>query len=206
MNAGKRFAAILLAACIAGAAAAAAAEEPASMTDTQARATFAGGCFWCMQSEFDDLDGIVSTAVGYTGGSVPNPTYQHVSAGSTGHAEAIEIVYDPAKVRYEQLLDIFWTNIDPTQLDGQFVDVGSQYRTGIFYHDETQRRLAEESKAALQSSGKFTKPIVTDIVPAAVFYPAEEYHQRYYKKNPMRYKMYKIGSGREGFIKRTWGR
>jgi methionine-S-sulfoxide reductase len=206
MNARKRFAAIGLAACIAGAAAAAAAEEPSSMTKTQVRATFAGGCFWCMESEFGELDGIISATVGYTGGAVPDPSYEQVSSGSTGHAEAIEIAYDPATVSYEQLLEIFWTNIDPTQLEGQFADVGSQYRTAIFYHDETQRRLAEASKAALQGSGKFTKPIVTDIVPAAVFYPAEEHHQRYYKKNPVRYKMYKTGSGREGFLKRMWGR
>ena len=176
------------------------------MPDTQAKATFAGGCFWCMESEFGELDGIISATVGYTGGTVANPTYEQVSAGTTGHAEAVEIVYDPAKVSYEKLLDIFWTNIDPTQLDGQFVDVGSQYRTGIYYQDETQRRLAEASEATLQASGKFAKPIVTEILPAGVFYPAEDYHQRYYKKNPLRYQMYKIGSGREAFIKRTWGK
>ena len=206
MNPMKRRAVFLLAAWMAGTGWAAASEEPATMTDTQAKATFAGGCFWCMESEFGELDGLISATVGYTGGTVANPTYEQVSAGTTGHAEAIEIVYDPAKVSYEKLLDIFWTNIDPTQLDGQFVDVGSQYRTGIYYHDETQRRLAETSKAKLQASGKFPKPIVTEILPATAFYPAEEHHQRYYKKNPLRYQMYKIGSGREAFIKRTWGK
>ena len=171
-----------------------------------ALATFAGGCFWCMQSEFDTLDGILSTTVGYTGGTQPNPTYEQVSAGSTGHAEAIQIAYDPSKVSYEQLLDIFWSNIDPTQLGGQFADHGSQYRTAVFYHSEEQRRLAEASKERLQRSGKFEGPIVTELTPASRFYPAEEHHQRYYKKNPGHYQAYSVGSGRKPFLERFWGK
>ena len=171
---------------------------------TLKEATFAGGCFWCMDSEFAELDGIVSTTVGYTGGPAKNPSYEEVSSGKTGHAEAIQIVYDPAKVSYEKLLEIFWTNIDPTQLDGQFADIGSQYRTEIFYHDEEQRQLAEASKTKLEQSGKFKGPIVTEITAASVFYPAEEHHQKYYRKNPAHYQMYSIGSGRKPFVKKMW--
>lgn len=172
---------------------------------TMETATFAGGCFWCMEGPFEQLDGVSAVISGYTGGTTPNPTYEDVSSGRTGHAEAIQITYDPAKVTYEQLLEVFWRNIDPTQADGQFADHGRQYRTAIFYHTEEQRRLAEASKQALQSSGKFTQPIVTTIEPAAAFYPAEAYHQDYYKKNPSHYQRYRIGSGRAGFLQRTWG-
>lgn len=173
--------------------------------DAMETAIFAGGCFWCMEPAFEALEGIRSVAAGYTGGTSPNPTYEDVSSGATGHVEAVQIVYDPSKVTYEQLLDIFWQNIDPTQADGQFADRGSQYRTAIFYSTQEQQRLAEASKAALAASGKFTQPIVTEIVPAAPFYPAEDYHQEYYKKNPLRYKLYKAGSGRQEFLKKTWG-
>lgn len=175
-----------------------------SMTQRET-ATFAGGCFWCMEGPFDHQQGVVETISGYTGGSTAHPTYQEVSSGSTEHAEAIQVIYDPSKVSYAQLLEIFWRQIDPTQVDGQFADRGRQYRTAIFYHGDEQQRLAEESKAGLAVSGKFAKPIVTEIVPASAFYPAEEYHQDYYKKNPLRYKLYRAGSGREGFLKSAWG-
>ena len=170
------------------------------------KATFAGGCFWCMEPPFDKLDGVISTTSGYTGGTEKDPTYEQVSAGKTGHLEAIEVTYDPAKVSYAQLLDVFWKNIDPTQHNGQFVDVGSQYRTAIFYHTEEQRRLALESRNRLQESRKFGKPIVTEIRPAMPFYSAEDYHQDYYIKNPIRYKYYRWGSGRDRFLEETWGK
>lgn len=169
------------------------------------KATFAGGCFWCMQPPYDGLPGVISTRVGYTGGHTLNPTYEEVCSGSTGHAEAVEILYDPARISYEELLDVFWRNIDPTAMNRQFADVGTQYRTAIFYHSEEQRRLAVASKEAIAKSGKFTSPVVTEIVPAAPFYPAEEYHQRYSEKSPFHYRMYKIGSGRESFIRQLWG-
>lgn len=197
---------LVLALFLAGAAAAGAGEPPAR-GEAKAKtelATFAGGCFWCMEPAFEALAGILSVQVGYTGGTTPHPTYEEVSSGATGHVEAVQIVYDPAKVHYAQLLDIFWENIDPTQADGQFADRGSQYRTVIFYHSEEQQRLAEASKAALAQSGKFQRPIVTAIEPALPFYPAEDYHQGYAKKNPLRYRLYKAGSGREGFLKKTW--
>ena len=171
-----------------------------------ATATFAGGCFWCMQPPFDHLDGVVSTTVGYTGGTVPNPTYEQVSAGGTGHAESIEVRYDPRKVTYASLLDVFWHNVDPLTANGQFCDMGNQYRTAIFYHDDEQRRLAEESKAALERSGRFgQQPIVTEIVPAGPFYPAEDYHQSYYEKNPLRYKFYRYNCGRDERLEKLWG-
>ncbi len=169
------------------------------------KATFAGGCFWCMEPPFDKLEGVKSTTVGYTGGREKNPTYKAVSSGKTGHAEAIEVLYDPSRVTYKELLDVFWRNIDPTQRDGQFVDLGPQYRTAIFYHNEEQKRLAEVSKKELENSGRFDKGIVTEIVPATEFYRAEEYHQDYYQKNPFRYKFYRYGSGRDQFLKRVWG-
>lgn len=168
------------------------------------KATFAGGCFWCMQPPFDSLKGVVSTTAGYTGGQKINPTYEEVSSGSAGHVEAVEILYDPAQVSYSELLDVFWKNIDPTSPNGQFVDVGPQYRTIIFYHNEEQKRLAEESKARLEKSGRFDKPIVTEIKPAAVFYKAEEYHQKYYQKNPVRYKYYRYSSGRDQYLAAHW--
>ncbi|NIS63040.1 MAG: peptide-methionine (S)-S-oxide reductase MsrA [Proteobacteria bacterium] len=169
------------------------------------KATFAGGCFWCMEPPFDKLDGVISTTVGYAGGKEKNPTYKEVSSGGTGHAESVEIVYDPSRITYVRLLDVFWRNIDPTQVDGQFVDTGRQYRTAIFYHTEEQRRLAAASKRQLEDSGRFEKKIVTEIVPAGEFYRAEGYHQDYYKKNPLRYKFYRYGSGRDQFLKKVWG-
>ena len=172
---------------------------------TLEKATFAGGCFWCMQPPFDELVGVISTTVGYTGGSEENPTYEQVSSGRTGHAEAIEILYDPLKITYSQLLDVFWRNIDPTTLNRQFSDDGTQYRTAIFYHDNGQKLLAESSKEQLQKSGRFDKEIVTEITPSSTFYKAEEYHQKYYIKNPIRYKLYRVGSGRDYFLKRIWG-
>lgn len=168
-----------------------------------AKATFAGGCFWCMEPSFDKLDGVVSTTSGYTGGHAANPTYEQVSAGKTGHTEAVEIVYDPHKVTYAQLLEVFWRNIDPLTANAQFCDRGSQYRSGIFVHDETQRRLAEESKGVV--AGRLRKPIVTEIVAASTFWPAEDYHQDYYKKNPIRYKFYRASCGRDRRLEEIWG-
>lgn len=170
------------------------------------KATFAGGCFWCMQPFFDKTKGVKETTVGYTGGQTKNPTYEEVSSGTTGHAEGIQIVYDPNEVSYERLLNIYWRNIDPTTKDGQFFDKGSQYRTAIFYHSEEQRKLAEKTRNDLAASGKFKRPIVTEIVPAGEFYPAEEYHQKYYKKNALRYKAYSTGSGRDRFFEKIWGK
>ena len=174
-------------------------------TQPAATATFAGGCFWCMEPPFEKLDGVASVVSGYTGGTEPHPTYEQVSSGKTGHAEAVQVTYDPSKVSYQRLLDVFWMNIDPTMPDGQFADHGRQYRTAIFCHTEEQQRLAEASKQQLERSGKFQAPIVTEIAPASAFYPAEEYHQDYYKKSPFRYHLYRIGSGREGYLKKTWG-
>ena len=168
-------------------------------------ATFAGGCFWCTESDFEKFDGVVEAISGYVGGQTQNPTYQEVSAGGTGHAEAVRVLYDPQKITYTELLDIFWQHMDPTDPDGQFVDRGSQYRPAIFYHDEEQKRLAEESKRKLESSGRFNKSIATEIVPISEFYEAEDYHQDYYKKNPLRYKFYRHNSGRDQFLKKTWG-
>jgi peptide methionine sulfoxide reductase msrA/msrB len=168
-------------------------------------AIFAGGCFWCMEPPYDDLPGVISTTVGYTGGKVPNPTYEEVSTGTTGHAEAVKIVFDSTKTSYRQLLQVFWRNIDPTNPFGQFADRGSQYRTAVFYLTDRQKEEALRSKKELEESGKFKDPIVTQIVKASEFYPAEEYHQEFYKKNPLRYNSYKVGSGRAGFLKKTWG-
>ena len=183
------------------------AESPSSVSKNKLeKATFAGGCFWCMQPPFDKLDGVISTTVGYCGGKEENPTYKQVSAGNTGHAEAIEVVFDPSRISYTELLNVFWMNIDPTQENGQFADIGAQYRTAIFYHSEEQKRLAEASKKELKNTGKFSKKIVTEIVPATPFYRAEEYHQDYYKKNPLRYKIYRYGSGRDDYLVRKWGK
>ena len=170
------------------------------------KATFAGGCFWCMQPPYDNLEGVVSTRVGYTGGGLEGPTYEDVSSGATGHAESVEVTYDPSKVSYSKLLDVFWQNIDPTVLDRQFADTGTQYRTAIFYHDDEQKKMASASKEKLEKSGMFDKDIVTTIEPVSEFYEAENYHQEYYKKNPVRYKQYKIGSGRAGYLKEKWGK
>lgn len=168
-------------------------------------ATFAGGCFWCMEPPFDELDGVISTTSGYTGGHRRNPTYAEVSAGGTGHTEAVEVVYDPTKTTYAQLLDVFWRNIDPVTANQQFCDIGTQYRSGIFFHDDEQEQLARESRDRLMNSGRFTESIVTEIESAAVFYAAEEYHQDYYQKNPIRYKFYRYGCGRDRRLKQLWG-
>jgi peptide methionine sulfoxide reductase msrA/msrB len=170
------------------------------------RAAFAGGCFWCTESDFEKVDGVVEVISGYTGGHTENPTYEEVSSGVTGHIESVQVIYDPTKVSYEQLLDVFWRHVDPTDAGGQFVDRGSQYRSAIFYQDDEQRRLAEASKAELAKSGRFDKPIVTEIVKLGKFYPAEAYHQDYYKKNPLRYKYYRYGSGRDQFLEQVWGK
>jgi len=179
--------------------------KPVAVKPGYARAVFAGGCFWCMEPPYDKLDGVVSTTSGYIGGQKKNPTYEEVSSGRTGHTEAVEVVYDPKKVSYQKLLDVFWRNIDPTVKDQQFCDVGSQYRTGIFYQDDDQKRLAEASKAALEKSRPFKGAIVTEITRASEFYPAEDYHQDYYLKNPVRYKFYRNGCGRDARLKQLWG-
>jgi peptide-methionine (S)-S-oxide reductase len=178
------------------------ASQSTGPTET-AKATFAGGCFWCMEPPFDKLDGVISTISGYAGGKKKNPTYEEVSAGNTGHAEVVQVTYDPKKITYEKLLEVFWRNVDPLTPNRQFCDVGSQYRTAIFYHDETQKRLAEESKKAL--SKRFKEPIVTEIVAASEFYPAEDYHQDYYTKNPLRYKYYRYSCGRDQRLEALWG-
>ena len=168
-------------------------------------ATFAGGCFWCMEPPFDELPGVISTTSGYTGGRTRNPTYEDVSAGRTDHAEAVKVVYDPVRISYEQLLAVFWKNIDPITPNRQFCDIGSQYRSAIFYHGDEQRRLAEESKRAIESSSRFDAPIVTEIRPAGPFYTAEEYHQNYYTKNPIRFNFYKLSCGRARRLAELWG-
>jgi peptide-methionine (S)-S-oxide reductase len=169
-----------------------------------ATATFAGGCFWCVEADFDKVDGVISTTSGYTGGHTANPSYEQVSHGGTGHAEAVEIVYDPAKVSYDKLLDVFWHNIDPLAKDRQFCDHGDQYRSAIFYHGDEQRALAEASKAAVQK--RFQQPIQTAVLPAGPFYKAEEYHQDYYLKNPVRYKFYRFNCGRDARLEEVWGK
>lgn len=185
------------------------AEQPVSNqtggSDQYQKATFAGGCFWCMEPPFDKLDGVISTTSGYTGGHQKNPTYQEVSAGGTGHTESVQVVYDPKRVSYEELLKVFWRNIDPTVRDAQFCDHGQQYRTAIFYHADKQRELAERSKEALDKTKPFKEPIVTEITPASVFYPAEDYHQDFYKKNPVRYKFYRYNCGRDQRLEQLWG-
>jgi len=168
-------------------------------------AVFAGGCFWCMEAPFDKLPGVLSVTSGYSGGQVKNPTYEQVSAGGTGHAEAVQVVFDPSKISYTRLLDVFWRNIDPTVTDRQFCDAGSQYRSAIFYHGEEQRRAALQSKAALEKAKPFKGAVVTEITAAGEFYPAEEYHQHYYKKNPLRYRYYRNGCGRDRRLKELWG-
>lgn len=169
------------------------------------KATFAGGCFWCMEHPFDQIPGVVSVTSGYTGGWKKNPTYEEVSAGGTGHAESVQIVYDPKKVTYQKLLSVFWHNIDPTAKDRQFCDSGHQYRSAIFYHNEEQHRLASQSKEQLEKNKPFRGPVVTEIVPASEFYPAEEYHQHYYKKNPIRYRFYRYSCGRDKRLRELWG-
>lgn len=168
--------------------------------------TLAGGCFWCMEPPFDKLEGVISTTSGYTGGHTKNPTYKQTSSGKTGHTEAVQIIYDPEKVSYEKLLNVFWHNIDPTTRDKQFCDRGNQYRSEIFYHNEEQKRLADASKAALNKSKPFKAPIVTQVTQASTFYAAEDYHQDYYKKNPIRYRYYRYGCGRDKRLEQLWGK
>ncbi len=168
------------------------------------KATFAGGCFWCMQPPFENLEGVKAAIAGYTGGDKVDPSYEEVSRGETGHLEAVEVYFDKDKISYDQLIDVFWQQIDPTDTGGQFADRGKQYTTAIFYHDEEQRKQAEESKKRLEESGRFDKPIATRLIPAKTFYPAESYHQDYHKKNPIRYRLYSQGSGRKDFIKENW--
>ncbi len=167
-------------------------------------ATFAGGCFWCMVTPFEEIDGVLGIVSGYTGGHIENPTYKEVCSETTGHYEAVQITFDPSRMPYERLLELYWQQIDPTDPGGQFYDRGQSYQTVIFYHTEEQRQQAEASKRALAESGRFQKPIATAILPASTFYPAEDYHQDYHKKNPFRYKMYRQGSGRDAFIKKHW--
>jgi len=183
--------------------------QAAAATDTATpayeTATFAGGCFWCMEAPFDKLNGVISTTSGYTGGHKKDPTYKEVSHGGTGHAEAVQIVYDPKKVSYTKLLDVFWHNVDPTNAHGQFCDNGDQYRSEIFYHNEEQRRLAVASEQELEKDKPFAAPIVTRIAPATTFYPAEDYHQNYYQNNPIRYKYYRYSCGRDQQLEKLWG-
>ena len=173
--------------------------------DKLERAIFAGGCFWCMEPPFKKLQGVISVTSGYTDGDKDNPTYEEVCTGRTGHTEAIEIAYDPAKVSYAKLLEVLWMNIDPTDSSGQFVDRGTQYRSGIYYLNPEQKRLAEESKAALDQSGRYPEPVVTEIVAATTFYAAEGYHQDYYQVSPLRYNNYRSASGRDRYLDRVWG-
>jgi peptide-methionine (S)-S-oxide reductase len=191
----------LIAALALALASAAASAQPKQMET----AIFAGGCFWCVESDFDKVAGVVSTTSGYTGGHTQHPTYHEVSAGGTGHAESVEVVFDPKIISYQKLLQVYWHSVDPTTKDRQFCDVGTQYRTAIFYLDEQQKRLAEESKAQIERSKPFKAPIVTEIVKAGKFWPAEEYHQDYYKKNPLRYHFYREGCGRDARVKQLWG-
>ena len=169
------------------------------------KAFFAGGCFWCEETAFEGVPGVISVISGYTGGQKKNPTYEEVSAGGTGHAESVEVTYDPAKISYEKLLQIFWHNVDPLQANGQFCDHGTQYRSAIFYANEAQRAAAEASKRKLEEESRFKGKIVTQIVPASTFYPAEEYHQDFYKKSPLRYRTYRAGCGRDARLKELWG-
>jgi peptide-methionine (S)-S-oxide reductase len=177
----------------------------AAQTIRTAQAIFAGGCFWCMEPPYDKLDGVISTTSGYSGGDQANPTYHEVSSGETGHYEVVRVEYDPAKVSYKKLLDVFWHNVDPFDAQGQFCDHGPQYRAAIFYGNEEEKRLAEESKAELQASKHFKEPIVTEILPAKTFYPAEDYHQDYYLKNPLRYKFYRFNCRRDARLDEVWG-
>ena len=178
---------------------------PSTAQTATAKATFAGGCFWCVEADFDKVPGVISTVSGYTGGTLANPSYQQVSGKQTGHAEAVEVTYDPAKVSYGQLVEYFWRHIDPTVKDRQFCDVGSPYRTAIFAHDAAQLQVARASRDALEKTKPFKEPIVTEIVTAGAFYPAEEYHQDYYRKNPLRYKYYRSSCGRDARVQQLWG-
>jgi len=177
----------------------------AAADTTQGKAYFAGGCFWCMEEVFEKVDGVLSATSGYMGGTVSNPTYEEVSAGRTGHAESVEVVYDPAKVSYQKLLDAFWRNVDPITPNAQFCDHGNQYRSAIFFQTDEEKRASDSSKQTIEQSKRFKEPIVTQIVMASKFYPAEEYHQDFYKKNPIRYKFYKYNCGRAQRLEALWG-
>lgn len=179
---------------------------PSGAPQDLAVATFAGGCFWCMEPPYDKLDGIVSTVSGYMGGKTPNPTYKQVTAGGTGHAEVLQVTYDPKKVNYQKLLDVFWRNIDPYDKNGQFCDKGDSYRSGIFYHNDEQKTLAEASKANIQKTGPLSKPVATEVTAASTFTKAEEYHQDYYQKNPIQYYFYRNGCGRDAKLDQLWGK
>lgn len=180
--------------------------QKAAQPPVQAVATFGGGCFWCVEAVFDGVPGVLKTVSGYTGGRTVNPTYDEVSGGGTGHVEVVRVVYDPRRVSYQKLLDLFWRNIDPLTPGAQFCDVGTQYRSAIFYHDAEQKRLADASKAALDKSRRFPTPVVTEIVAAPAFYPAEEYHQNYHEKNPIRYRYYRYNCGRDRRLAEVWKR
>jgi peptide-methionine (S)-S-oxide reductase len=195
----------LLGAALSFALAGVAIAQSAPAAGKNAVATFAGGCFWCVESDFDKVAGVISTTSGYIGGRSANPTYKQVSAGGTGHTEAVQIVYDPARVSYEKLLEVFWVNHDPLTPNRQFCDGGSQYRAGIFYHNDEQKKAAEASKAKVIASGRFKKPVVTEIVAASTFFKAEDYHQDYYNKNPVQYKFYRWNCGRDQRLKELWG-
>ncbi|MEO8753265.1 MAG: peptide-methionine (S)-S-oxide reductase MsrA [Casimicrobiaceae bacterium] len=185
--------------------AAASAQAPKAPPAGTAVATFAGGCFWCMEAPYDKLDGVISTTSGYMGGTVKNPTYEQVSGGATGHAEVVQVAYDPKKVTYDKLIEVYWKNVDPTVQDRQFCDHGTQYRTAIFVHTDEQRAAAEKSKALVSMTKPFKEPIVTPVVAATEFWPAEAYHQDYYIKNPTRYAYYRTGCGRDARLKQLWG-
>lgn len=195
--------AVVFSLALAGGLAAFAAQSTAQTTT--AKATFAGGCFWCVEADFDKVPGVIATVSGYTGGTVANPTYQQVASKQTGHAEAVEVTYDPAKVSYEKLLEYFWRRIDPTVKDRQFCDVGSPYRTAVFAHDAAQAQAARASRDALEKTKPFKEPVVTEIVMAGPFYAAEEYHQDYYRKNPLRYRYYRSTCGRDARLQQLWG-
>jgi peptide-methionine (S)-S-oxide reductase len=199
----RRFCLLLAIAAAVATAPVSAQTKPTSGLDT---AIFAGGCFWCMEPPYDQLPGVVSTTSGYIGGQTKNPTYEQVSGGKTGHTEAVQVVFDPKKVTYQKLLEVFWRNIDPTAANAQFCDHGSQYRSGIFFLNEEQHRLAVASREQVERTKPFREPIVTEITRATTFYPAEDYHQDYYKKNPLRYKFYRANCGRDSRLEQLWGK
>lgn len=206
MNAIRRFIRPAAGLCLIGAMAFWSPGGPVEAAVPASKAYFAGGCFWCMEEAFDKVDGVIAVVSGYMGGTVGNPTYEQVSAGQTGHAESVEVSYDPAKVTYQKLLEAFWRNVDPLTPNAQFCDHGSQYRSVIFYGSEDEKRTAEESKMEIERSKRFSTPIVTQLVQASTFYPAEEYHQDFYKKNPIRYKYYKFSCGRAQRLEALWGK
>lgn len=206
MTAARIAAIVLMAAFAAGTPVATRAQAKPAAAAPTAKATFAGGCFWCMEEAMEKVPGVIAAVSGYTGGKTPNPTYEQVSSGRTGHAEAVEVTFDPAKVSYARLVDVFWHNIDPTQKDGQFCDHGTQYRSAIFYHDDEQRRIAEASRKALEKNKPFRGDVVTEITRAGPFYPAEAYHQDYYKTNSLSYHFYKSGCGRVARLQQLWGK